>query len=314
MESTTFLFSLSKDTNATIINIQSWFIPLDVLKLICLILVIILAVIFLFIVAIDRTCHTVPMMLVANSCLAELIFGSTLLGMAVFTLENDLKQIQYQDSLCIFLGYMGFVSGALQNYSYLLQAIYRYIVVVYPARLAYQSARFQILLICLTWICGIVYPIPIVFTDQIKYDVDNQICQMPLRLSFLIIFNACYTYMIPVGAIVLIYFRMVRYVKQMSKRVATINTLRRAQRELKMIRRIIRLISILLSLGIPFTIFTFMSFFNSAPKYSFRIAYIFIDVSLALVMIVLFQNTDPVKTFVMKKIHWRSNTILAVAE
>jgi hypothetical protein len=57
-----------------------------------------------------------------------------------------------------------------------------------------------------------------------------------------------------------------------------------------------------------------MSFFNSAPKYSFRIAYIFIDVSLALVMIVLFQNTDPVKTFVMKKIHWRSNTILAVAE
>jgi hypothetical protein len=313
MQSTTFLFSLSKDTNATIINIQSWFIPFDILKVTCLILVIILAVIFLSIAAIDKTCHTVPMMLVANSCLAELLFASSLLGMALFTLENDLKQIRYQDSLCMFLGYMGYVSGALMNYSYLLQAIYRYIVVVYPARLAYQSARFQIFLICLTWICTIVYPIPIVFTDQIKYDVDNQICQMPLQLSFLTIFDACYMYMIPVGSIVLIYFRVVRYVKLMSKRAAPGNTLSRAQRELKMIRRIIRLISILLSAGLPYTIFIFMSFFNSAPKYSFRIAYVFIDVSLLFVVIVLFQNTDPVKTSVMKKMNWRSNVVVTRA-
>jgi hypothetical protein len=301
------------ENNFTTINIESWFIPFDVLKVTCLILVIILAGIFLFIVTIDKTCHTVPMMLVANSCLAELIFASTLLGMALFTLENDLKQIQYQDSLCIFLGYMGYVSGALQNYSYLLQAIYRYVVVVYPAYLTYQSARFQIFLICLTWICVILYPVPIVFTDQIKYDVDNQICQMPLCLSFLTIFDACYMYIIPVGSIVLIYFRVVRYVKRMSKRATPGNTLSRAQRELKMIVRIIRLISILLSAGLPYTIFIFMSFFKSAPKYSFRIAYVSMDISLLFVMIVLFQNTDVVMIFVMKTINRRSNTIVAAA-
>ncbi len=298
------------DNNLTKINIESWFIPFDVLNVICLILVIILAVTFLFIVTIDKTCHTVPMMLVANSCLAELIFASNSLGMALFPLNNDLKQIQYQDRLCIFCGYMTLVACNLQNYSYLLQAIYRYLVVVYPARLNYQSARFQISLICLTWSCAIIYPIPIVFTDQIKYDVDNQTCQAPLRLSFLTIFNICYVYMIPVGSVVLIYFRMVRYIKQMSKRVTAVNTLSRAQRELKMIVRIIRLISILLSLGLPYTIFIFMSFFNSAPKYSFRIAYIFADASLALVMIVLFQNTDLVKTSLMKKINWRTNAIV----
>jgi hypothetical protein len=119
--------------------------------------------------------------------------------------------------------------------------------------------------------------------------------------------------MIPVGAILLIYFRMVRYVKRMSKRVTTTNNLFRAQRELKMIRGIIRLVSILLSFGIPFTIFMFMSFFNREPKYSFRIAYIFIDVSLALVMIALFLNTDQVKRFVMKKINQSPNTIVSIA-
>jgi len=119
--------------------------------------------------------------------------------------------------------------------------------------------------------------------------------------------------MVPVGSIVLIYFRMVRYVKLTSKRAAPGNTLSRAQRELKMIRRKIRLISILLSAGLPYTIFIFMSFFNSAPKYSFRIAYVFIDVSLLFVIIVLFQNTDPVKTSLMKIINWRPNAIVAAA-
>jgi hypothetical protein len=298
------------ENNFTTIHNESWFIPLDVFNVICLSFVIISAITFLLIIIIDKTCHTVPMMLVAYSCSAELIFGSTLLGVAIFTLENDLKQIQYQDRLCIFRGYMTLVACNLQNYSYLLQAIYRYIVVVYPARLNYQSARFQFLLICLTWIGAIICPIPTLFPDQMKYDVDNQICQLPLRLSFIIIFCASYTYMIPVGSIVFIYFHMVRYIKQMSKRATAVSTLSRAERELKMIVRIIRLISILLSLGIPYMIFIFMSFFNSAPKYSFRIAYIFGDASLALVMIVLFQNTDPVKTSLMKKINWRPNAIV----
>jgi ABC-type glycerol-3-phosphate transport system permease component len=118
--------------------------------------------------------------------------------------------------------------------------------------------------------------------------------------------------MIPVGSLGLIYFRMVRYIKQMSKRVTPANTLSRAERELKMIVRIIRLVLILLSMGLPFTIFMFMSFFNSTPKYSFRIGYIFMDVSLIFIIIALFQNTDPVKTSLKKKINWRPNEIIAI--
>jgi Na+/phosphate symporter len=117
--------------------------------------------------------------------------------------------------------------------------------------------------------------------------------------------------MIPVGGVILIYFRMVRYVKRMSKRVTPANTLSRAQRELKMVHRIVRLVSILLVLGLPYTIFVFMGLFNRAPKYDFRIAYTFFDVSLVFIMIALFQFTDPVKTSVMKKINRRPNTIVA---
>jgi hypothetical protein len=43
-----------------------------------------------------------------------------------------------------------------------------------------------------------------------------------------------------------------------------------------------------------------MSFFTSPPKYHFRIAYIFVDVSLAFVMITIFKFTGPLKTAVKK--------------
>jgi hypothetical protein len=97
----------------------------------------------------------------------------------------------------------------------------------------------------------------------------------------------------------------------MSKRVTPANTLSRAQRELKMVYRIVILVSILLGLGLPYAIFVFMGLFNRAPKYDFRIAYTFIDVSLVFVMIALFQFTDPVKTSLMKKINRRPNTVVA---
>ncbi len=74
------------------------------------------------------------MMLVANSCLISLIDACVCLSLSIFTLTNDLKQIVYQDSLCVFRGYMGATLGAVGFYSYLLQAVYRYIIVIHPKR------------------------------------------------------------------------------------------------------------------------------------------------------------------------------------
>jgi hypothetical protein len=297
------------DNTSMTINIQSWFIPLDIIMILCTGFAVALAISFLIIIISDKTCHTVPMMLVANSCLAELVFASDMLGMAVFTFQNDLKQIQYQDSLCIFRGFLGYIVTVLQNYSYLLQAVYRYIIVVYPTRLSWQSARFQIFVICLTWMFGFICPIPYIVTGEIIYNVDNQICQMPLQLSFLTIYNALCVYTIPISLIMLIYCKLVRHIREMSKRVTPANTLIRAERELKMVRRIVILVISLTTIGFPYAMLILISFFTSPPKYHFRIAYIFVDVSLAFVMMALFQFTDPLKTSILKKLNGRANTI-----
>jgi hypothetical protein len=298
------------DNTSMTIHIQSWFIPLDIIMILCTVFAVVLAIFCLIIIIFDKTCHTVPMMLVANSCLAELVFGSDMLAMAAFTFQNDLKQIQYQDSLCIFRGFLGYIVTVLQNYSYLLQAVYRYITVVYPARLSWQSAKFQVFVICLTWMFGFICPIPYIVTGAIIYNVDNQICQMPLRLSFLTIYNVLCVYMIPISLIVLVYFKLVRHTREMSKRVTPANALVRAERELKMVQRIVILVIGVTAIGFPYAVLIFISLFTSPPKYHFRIAYIFVDVSLAFVMMALFQFTEQLKIYIMKRIKGQPNMIL----
>jgi hypothetical protein len=111
--------------------------------------------------------------------------------------------------------------------------------------------------------------------------------------------------------IVFIYFKLVRYVHEIGKRVTHLNILFRAQRQLKMVQGIVILISILLTLGFPYVLFVFMSFFTNLPKYHFRIAFIFIDVSLVFLMIVLFQFTDPLKASLVKRIKRQPNRVVA---
>ncbi|CAF4823410.1 unnamed protein product [Rotaria sp. Silwood1] len=252
------------------------------------------------------------MMLTGNICLSALMCGCCMLAMGLTTFKNDLNQIQFQDSLCIFRAYITYVSGALFINSFLLTAIRQYFTVIYRNHLYFQSIRFQFLLICLTWILSLLFPMPTIFTGDIRYNVDNQICQVYLGFSFSIIYISLCTYGIPVPLIIFIYFKLVRYVYDISNHVIPVNTLSRAKKELKMVQNIVILVFILLILGVPYVLFILMSFFIKPPKYHFRVAYLFIEVSLVFVLLALFQFTEPVKAWVMRKINRRLNMIAAI--
>ncbi|CAF1090787.1 unnamed protein product [Adineta steineri] len=248
------------------------------------------------------------MILIVNSCFSELLLASRMFSITIVELLNDLRHIQYQDSFCIFRSYIGYVFCAGQFYSYLLQANYRYMTAVYPSRLLWQSKRLQIFLIGLSWIFAFVFTIPHMLTSEIQYYIDDQLCELPLHLSFISIYNIVCIYLIPMNGIIFIYFKLIQYVKEINRRVTPANVLSRAKRELQMVKRIVILVSIELTLGIPYTIFLLMGFINQPPKYSIRIAFSFVDVSLLFIMIALFQFTDPIKTIVMKKFNRRPNT------
>lgn len=294
-------------------NIEPWFIPFDILLIICASFTIFLAITFISIIIFDKTCRTIPMVLIANTCLGVLMFATTRISMNAFTLQNDLHQVAHHYTSCYFLAYTEYASFCVQNYSFFQQAFYRYMTVVYPTRFFWQSAKFQLSLVGIIWMFSFVFCIPYIATGEIQYHAADQICQMPLRLSWLMLYNTLLVYTIPLSAMIFLYIKLVRYVRRMSQRVTTANTLLRAQRELKIVRRTVLLVIGVVIIGIPYLIFILMSFFTSPPKYHFRIAYIFVDVSLAFLMVTLFAFTEPLKAFVRRRLNEQMNTIFATA-
>jgi hypothetical protein len=311
MNATLYTTSVMFINNSLTANLEPWFIPLDIIAMLCLTCVIILATIFLFIITLDKTNHTIPMLLTANICLTGLICGCAHFSMTVYQLQHDLKQIYYEDLVCFMIGYSSYASAALHNYSYVSSAIYRYISIVHPARLFWQSARAQISLIGLGWILAFAFPLLFVFTNTMIYNVDNQVCQVPFRLSLIIVYAPVSIYIIPVHLVIFIYMKLVRFVRGMSQRITTANTLIRARRDLKMARRIVILIHILFISGFPLSLFIFLSFGNLAPKYHFRIGFIFVEASLLFVLIALFQFTDSFKTSINKILQRRQGNMVA---
>jgi hypothetical protein len=96
----------------------------------------------------------------------------------------------------------------------------------------------------------------------------------------------------------------------MNQRVTPANTLSRAERDLKVVYRIVILIQILFTSGFPLCLFLVLSFFDQLPKYHYRIGLIFVYSSVLFVMVALFQFTDPLKASVLKILSCRPNTVI----
>ncbi|CAF1337417.1 unnamed protein product, partial [Rotaria sordida] len=141
-----------------------------------------------------------------------------------------------------------------------------------------------------------------ILIGQIPYNAINYICHPPLGVSFGIIYVAIILYIIPNMFINIVYSKLVRYVREINKRVRSTNVISRAERELKMVKNIITITSILRVLGLPFARLILMSFFTTPPKYHFRIAFIGVDISTTAVIIAAFKTTDPIRIAATQKL------------
>lgn len=281
--------------NETMTTVESWFIIFDILSLIFTLIVSGFATFFLYLIISSKNNRTVPMMFIANSCLAHLMFSLDRFWIAAFRFHNDYNNIKYKDTLCILRIYIAYVSCAILNFSYFIQSLYRYIRVVYPTHLYWQSRRIQFIFICITWVFSILYPFLFLFNGEIFYDGNNHMCQLPLQLSFSLIYMLHCSYIIPILLIIFVYFKLIRYIHKMREHIIPVNIFIRARRQLKMVQNIVILIGMLFITGFPYGVFVFMSFFNNAPKYHCRFACVFFDVFSVSVMIALFQFTDQLK-------------------
>lgn len=185
--------------NSSGITNEPWFLPVDIIMNISIRCVTILVTIFFFVILLNKTCRIVPMLLVGNTCFIGIFSGAVVFWMSLLKLINDYQQIAYEDIFCQCREYIGYTACSIFNFSFLTQAFYRFMRVVYQTRLTFQSWKFQLFLIVITRLFCILFPVVFLFIKKILYDPANQICQLPLRFSFAIIYMALCVYMVPVS-------------------------------------------------------------------------------------------------------------------
>lgn len=302
----------SMSVNSSVVDetvVESWFISTDIVISSFVVLFIVIDTICLLTLVVDKRCHTVPMLLLGNTFLTSIVFQSVLLSLLVFTIENDRHRRRWQDALCVFRGYLIIASSTLVFYSFVLQAIYRYIYVRFPTYLLWRTIRFQLVLIGLTWLLAFLFCTALIATGDIVYDADNQICQLPFRLSFAMLYTAFFLNVLPMLLIVVLYMKLLQHVKEMSKRVGSAHRLSRARRELKMVKRTVLLVMTLAASSLPYLAFIVMSFFGRAPKYHVRFALVGLDASCLVGTLILLHSNDPLKAALMRRIRKRTNVV-----
>jgi hypothetical protein len=295
------LFPLSNSSMP--IDSAIWFVPLDIVMLILAIFVIICGLLLLVFLLFDRTCRTASTLLLSHSCIVGIFFALVMFHMTLFTLQRDLQQRAEEDALCIFRGYLDYCTAALQNHSFALHAVHRYMTVVHPSFRLWQSIRFQTILIMIKWIFFMSLFVPLLWRHDIRYNSDNQICQIPLTLPLPALYVTFLIFVSPVTIIIVVYYKLLRYVRSMGQHITPVNRLFRTKRQLKMIRRICVLINALLFLALPYTTFIVLSFVTVVPKYHFRIIFAFIYVASSLMMCSLFSHTNTARRTAVKFFH-----------
>jgi hypothetical protein len=141
--------------------------------LVCSVLGIVCALIFLSVVIIDRQCRTMTTLLVLNSVIAGFVLNTVYTSQAFYQLTND-----GNDKLCEFRGFLLHGTCGLLYHTFCIQALYR-LVVTLPVRQQYlRSKHVIIFIVLLQWLISSTFGLPILLNGQIKYQAGSRICQV----------------------------------------------------------------------------------------------------------------------------------------
>jgi hypothetical protein len=237
-------------------------------------------------------------LLASNTFLAALTYSSAHFAIAISVLKSDIAVINgvrtnLYNPFCMTSAFVFYSGCALLYYSYVMEAVQRFVrVVLYDCR-SLHKRRIQLLFIVLQWVlCILGTSIPLSLTNQLQYDIYNNMCIIPIRSSGWTMYYAIFCYSIPLVLISIFYQRLIQYILVARGRVSAClisgSVIVAAQRQLTLIKRVIILVSILLISGLPYSAFIITGFWTDPPIYQFRISFLCVDIALASVVCTMF--------------------------
>jgi hypothetical protein len=237
----------------------------------------------------SKTSFNVFLLLTDNTCLAIICSSFILTLIHLSNLGGDrniyaLKSIIFWG--CHLRGYLLSVFLDSVYMSYVLQAGYRLLRVVFHKYKSLRAMSTFVYFILLQWIISFLLMIPLLFMGKnnsasIVYLPEDLYCQTPMTNIPALIYSLLVLYLLPLCCICMKYFCIIIYIRRYSRQSASTLKLRRQnKRDTIVIKRICIVTIILLISGIPSLLFVIIFFFTGNLHWAFyRVAWMTMSVS-----------------------------------
>ena len=157
--------------------------------LLCSILGVICAVIFITVLIIDRQCRTMTTLLVLNSIMGGFIVNIVYTCQTLYQLTTD-----ENDKLCVFRGFLLNATSGLLYHTFCIQALFRLFVTIPVRRQYFRSKHVIMFIILIQWFISLTFGLPILVNGRIKFQAGSRICQVDRFMIY--IFHVKYVYYI----------------------------------------------------------------------------------------------------------------------
>ena len=168
-------------------------------------------------ITVNRQCHTVTNLLLCNTSGVVFIHSVFHITAAIYGLREDWARNQ---PACVFRAYIYLVLGVAVCYSYSIQALSRLFFVVFYNHRHLLSWSSHWIMIVLSWILSILFPIvPLFFEGAYRYEYESRICLLTSQKSITSIYSIITTFMIPFVIIGIAYSKILYTIVRSTQRV-----------------------------------------------------------------------------------------------
>ncbi|UJR32580.1 hypothetical protein I4U23_020040 [Adineta vaga] len=214
----------------------------------CTFIAIIVAVFILILILVKKRLHTITHMLICNTCVSSILFCIVQCNNYVY-LGFILSETS--NSSCQWRAYFAYMSISAVVYSYLVQAISRFLFSILSLKYPWViSFKMHLILILIQWIIVIVIPSSVHIQKDIIFD-PFVLCWVPKTSVFHAthIYSTCYG--IPIVFIVTTYIYIYIRIKRNKALTIAMIAVMRHNRDVEVLRNIMILLSIYILGGTP---------------------------------------------------------------
>lgn len=248
-------------------------------------------------------CRSIANLLACNSCFAILFYAIVSSIQIPFIFQPDLIQSKsIHTTFCHIRAFLITYATSVKTYSYVIQAISRFLIIFNNKQQFLLTFRFNGIMIILSWVVsGIIAGGMFISPTAYQYESESHLCGLSTR-NFRTSFVAIVViFFFTTNTTVILYSIILFYAKRYNRISPNSTNTLQSNRNIKVFRKIFIFITILLIGGTPYLLLVILNRINEAPWPLYSISILFIACAAAIESIaLLFTNKQVKKIFLTK--------------